>query len=106
MNWAGVSFLPLPRDGGVGEGGTGDGGGGDVVGRLPYPLGASARQPAADQFESSLPTPLELAGDKPVVRIDTVELTLGEGGLIAEPLNLLLGVPQGFIGSPLSLAST
>jgi hypothetical protein len=39
--------------------------------------------------------------------IDTVELTLAERGLIAQPLDLLLlSVPQGFIGSPLSLAST
>src|SRR5262245_11039932 len=62
----------------------------------------------APQFdESSLPSPLELAGDEPIVRIDAVKLTLSKSGLVAEPLNLLLlGVPQGFIGSPLGLAST
>lgn len=63
------------------------------------------RSPQFD--ESGLPSPLKLTGDKPVVRIDAVELTLGERSLIAEPLNLLfLGMLQGFIGSSLSLAST
>jgi hypothetical protein len=62
----------------------------------------------APQFdESGLPSPLKLTGNEPVVRIDAVELTLGECSLIAEPLNLLLlGMLQGFIGSSLSLAST
>src|SRR3954466_14801988 len=36
-----------------------------------------------------LPTPLEFGGDQTVVRIDLIELPLGQGGSVAQPLNLL-----------------
>lgn len=46
------------------------------------------RTPQFDQ--SSFPSPLKLTGYKPVVGINTIELTFGERGLIAKALNLLL----------------
>jgi hypothetical protein len=56
--------------------------------------------------ESSFPSLLKLAGNQPVVRIDAVELTLGQRGLIAQPLNLLfLRTPQRFVSLALCLAS-
>src|SRR5438105_839205 len=60
---------------------------------------------AAELREGCLPAPLELGGDEPVVGIDSVELPLGEAGLVSETVDLLrFGPLQGLVGLTLRLS--
>lgn len=45
---------------------------------------------SAQLQQSGFPPPLQFASHQPVVGIGAIELALGEGCLIAKPLNLLL----------------
>lgn len=60
---------------------------------------------SAQLEQSGFPPPIQFASHQPVVGIDAIELALGEGCLIAQPVNLLLlSVTSGFFGLQVGLA--
>lgn len=56
------------------------------------------------RYQGGLPAPFQFCGYQPVIRIDLIVLTLGQGGLIAQALELLLlSVSAFLIGCALGL---